>query len=56
MKKQYKASIIKDNEITIFFFLNGVPLNGYVASSVIFTFRATNEKKTLWEYPVTNDA
>ena len=31
MKKQYKSSTIKNHKIT-FFFLDGVPLKGYVAS------------------------
>ena len=54
MKWQYKSSIIKNHKITIFY---GVPLKGYVASSVIFRFWARNEKKkALWEYQVTNDA
>ena len=32
---------------------DGVPLKGYVASSVIFTFCA-RKKKELWEYRLTN--
>ena len=45
MKKQYKSSIIKNHKITKkggFFY--GVPLKGYVASSVIFRFCARNQK------------
>ena len=46
MKKQYKSSIIKNHKIT-----NkkndGVPLQGYAASEVIFRFRAKNKKKSL---------
>ena len=32
MKKQYKSSIIKNHKNTPNIFLDGVPLNGYVAS------------------------
>ena len=32
MKKQYKASIIKNHKITNNSFVDGVPLEGYVAS------------------------
>ena len=45
MKKQYKSSIIKNHEITNKKFLDGVPLKGYVASEVLFRFRARNRKK-----------
>ena len=34
MKKQYKSSIIKNHKITQKFFLDGVPLKGYVASKL----------------------
>ena len=57
MKKQYKSSIIKNHKITNKNFFAGVPLKGYVASKVIFRFRARNKKKKASsEYPVTNDA
>ena len=31
-------------------------LKRLVASEVVFRFGAKNEKNSLWEYPVTNDA
>ena len=43
-------------KLQITFFFYGVPFKGYVASQVIFRFCARNNKKALWEYPVTNDA
>ena len=44
MKKQNKSSIIKNHEITNEKSFDGVPLKGYVASYVIFRFRARNKK------------
>ena len=52
MKKQYKSLIIIITNKKIF---DGVPLKDYVASEVIFRFRAKNKKSALWEYPVTNN-
>ena len=45
MKKQYKSSIIKNLAITNKEKFDGVPLKGYIASEVIFRFRARNENK-----------
>ena len=46
MRKQYKSSKIKNTKNLIsFFFFMGVPLNGYVASKVIFRFCARNIKQ-----------
>ena len=45
MKKQYKSSIIKNHKITRKKKKNSVPLIGYVASQVIFRFRARKKKK-----------
>ena len=57
MKKKYKSSIIKNHKITNKKKFDGVPLKGYLASEVIFRFCTRNKKKkTMWEYPVTNDA
>ena len=47
MKKQYKSSIIKNHSVTEKIFFDGIPLEGYVASKVIFRFRAKNQKKAL---------
>ena len=53
MKKQYKSSITKNHRITFF---DGVPLKGYVTSSVIRRFCTRNKKKkALWEYEVPID-
>ena len=41
MKKQYKSPRINNPKITIF---DGVPLTGYVASSVIFRFGPRKKK------------
>ena len=49
MKKLYKSSKIKNHKFTKKKkkkkFLDGVPLKGYVAFSVIFRFGARNEGK-----------
>ena len=57
MKKQYKSSITKNHKFKeIYIFFDGVPLKGYIASSVIFRFCARNiKKKTLWENQVIDD-
>ena len=44
MKKQYKSSKLKYHKITNKKKFDGVPIKGYVASEVIFRFRAKNEK------------
>ena len=45
MKKQYNSSIIKNHKITNKKFFDGIPLKDYVASQVIFRFRAGNKNK-----------
>ena len=45
LKKQYKSSTMKNHKITEKSFFGGVPLKGYVASSVIFRFCARNQKQ-----------
>ena len=46
MKKQYKSLITENHKIKRkHFFFYGVPLKGYVASSVILRFCARNKKK-----------
>ena len=44
MKKQFKSSRIKNHKITKKKKMMGVPLKGYIASSVIFRFDARNKK------------
>ena len=44
MKKQYKSSIIKNHKIKDKRYF-GVPINGYIASQVIFRFCAKNQNK-----------
>ena len=56
MKKEYKLSIIKNQEISNKKNFDGVSLKGFIASSFIFRFRAKNKKLALWEYLVTHDA
>ena len=56
MEKQYKSSRIKNHKIMYKNFFDGVPLKGYIASSVNFRFCARiKRKKALLEYSGTND-
>ena len=56
MKKKCKSSITKNHKIEKKIFFDGFPLEGNVASEVIFRFCARNKKKALWENHVTNNA
>ena len=47
MKKQHKSSIIKNHKIKNKNVFDGVPLKGYVASSVILRFHARYKKKSI---------
>ena len=60
MKKQYNHKQLRIIKLLKKIFFDGVTypprLKAYLSFKVIFRFGPRNKKKTLSEYPVTNDA